>query len=188
MKKDLYSIALVYISLALLPAMCTSGSAQTMAATKTTMFLTVKKPMLGFQISYPSDWNITDNDSVITFRAPKNAALVALSISHIPSKTNFTLEQYTSTEISRIKSVESSKDRHFFNLLESTPNLLSGNPGHKIVFLNGTNADVVHKYKNSIVWTLVDGKIYKVQYTADASNFAAYFSTITDMVNSFQIL
>ena len=188
MKKDLYSIALVYICLALLPAMYTSGSAQTMAATKTTTFLTVKKPMLGFQISYPSDWNITDNDSVIIFRAPRNAALVTLSISHIPSKNNFTLEQYSSTEISRIKLVESSKDGHFFNLLESTPNLLSGNPGHKIVFLNGTNADAVHKHKNSIVWTLVDGKIYQVQYTAEASNFPAYYSTVIDMINSFQIL
>jgi hypothetical protein len=188
MKKGLQWIALVYICIALLPAMYTNGSAQTMAASKTTTFLTVKKPMLGFQISYPSDWNITDNDFIITFRAPKNAALVTLSISHIPSDTNFTLEQYSSTEISRIKLIETSKDGHFFNLLESTPNLLSGNPGHKIVFLNGTNADPVHKYKNSIVWTLADGKIYQVQYSAETSKFPAYYSTVIDMVNSFQIL
>jgi hypothetical protein len=188
MKKALYFIALVYICLVLLSVMYKNGSAQTMAVTKTTTFLTVKKPMLGFQISYPSDWNITDNDSVINFRAPKNAALVTFSVSHIPSKTNLTLEQYSSNEISRIKSVESRKAVPFFKLLESTPNLMSGNPGHKIVFLNGTNADAIHKYKISVVWTIIDGKIYQVRYTAEMSNFPTYYSTVIDMVNSFQIL
>jgi hypothetical protein len=27
--------------------------------------------MLGFKISYPPDWNLTDNDFVISFRTPQ---------------------------------------------------------------------------------------------------------------------
>jgi hypothetical protein len=32
---------------------------------ETKPFLTVEKPMLGFKISYPPDWNLTDNDFVM---------------------------------------------------------------------------------------------------------------------------
>ena len=45
-------------------------------------FLTVEKPTLGFKISYPYDWNITDNDFLISFRAPRNAAFVTFSITN----------------------------------------------------------------------------------------------------------
>src|SRR6187200_703406 len=64
-------------------------------------FLTVEKPMLGFKISYPSDWNITDNDFVISFKASNNAANVTLSIMNLSSysKANLTLEQYSVNEI-----------------------------------------------------------------------------------------
>src|ERR1051325_8607162 len=48
-------------------------------------FLTVEKPILGFEISYPSDWNITDNDFIISFKAPNNTALVTLSITNLSS-------------------------------------------------------------------------------------------------------
>jgi hypothetical protein len=35
----------------------------------------VEKPMLGFKISYPYNWNITDNDFLITFKAPQKQLL-----------------------------------------------------------------------------------------------------------------
>jgi hypothetical protein len=41
--------------------------------------------MLGFKISYPYNWNITDNDFVITFKAPQNAANVTFSITNLTS-------------------------------------------------------------------------------------------------------
>jgi hypothetical protein len=61
----------------------------------------VEKPMLGFKISYPSDWNITDKDFIISFKAPNNAALVTLSITNLSSysKANLSLEQYSLDEI-----------------------------------------------------------------------------------------
>ena len=99
-------------------------------------FLTVEKPTLGFKISYPYNWNITDNDFLITFKAPQNTATVTFSISNLTSKANLTLEQYSSNEINNIKSVESKKAGNVIKFLESKPHLLSGQPGYGIVFLN----------------------------------------------------
>jgi hypothetical protein len=155
--------------------------------------LTLEKPMLGFKISYPSDWNITDNDFVISFKAPQNAALVMLSISNLTpssssSKANPTLEQYSSNEINNIKSVESKRVGNFFKLLESTPYLLSGEPGHEIVFLNGTNADTNHNYKTSIIWTIVDSKVYQIRYSAKVSEYSNYIPIVIDIIDSFELL
>jgi hypothetical protein len=144
--------------------------------------------MLGFKISYPYNWNITDNDFVISFSSPQNAANVTFSITNFTSisKANLTLEQYSSNEINNIKSVESKKAGKFFKLLESKPHLLSGQPGHDIVFLNGTNADTT--YKTLLVWSIVDGKIYQIRYSAKVSEYSNYIETVFYMIDSFRLL
>jgi hypothetical protein len=151
-------------------------------------FLTVEKPMLGFKISYPYNWNITDNDFLISFSSPQNAANVTFSITNLTSysKANITLEQYSSNEINNIKSVESNKAGNLFKILESKPHLLSGQPGHDVVFLNGTNADTT--YKALLVWSIVDGKIYQIRYTAQASEYSKYIQTVFYMIDSFRLL
>ena len=161
------------------------------ATTAAKPFLTLEKPMLGFKISYPSDWNITDNDFVISFRAPQNAALVILSITNLPSsssKTNLTLQQYSSNEINTIKSIESKRVGNFFKVIESTSYLLSGEPGHEIVLLNGTSADPTHNYKTSIIWTIVDSKVYQIRYSAKVFEYSNYIPTVIDMIDSFELL
>jgi hypothetical protein len=151
-------------------------------------FLTVEKPMLGFKISYPYNWNITDNDILISFSSPQNAANVTFSITNLASysKANITLEQYSSNEIDNIKSVESKKAGNLFKILESKPHLLSGQPGHDVVFLNGTNADTT--YKALLVWSIVDGKIYQIRYSARVSEYPNYIETVLYMIDSFRLL
>jgi PsbP-like protein len=171
-----------------------NGISESMASTTTLEpkhFSTVEKPMLGFKISYPSDWNITDNDFVTSFKAPSNAALVIFSITNLTSytKENLTLEQYSSNEINTIKSVESKKVGNFFKLIESKPYLLSGQPGHEIAFLNGTSADIIHNYKKTLlVWTIVDGKVYQIRYSAEVSEYSNYIPTVFYMIDSFRLL
>jgi hypothetical protein len=162
-----------------------SSSSSTLQSTH---FLTVQKPMLGFQISYPYNWNITDKDFVISFKAPQNAAIVTFSITNLTSysKVNLTLEQYSSNEINNIKSVESKKAGNFFKLLESKPHLLSGQPGYDIVFLNGINPDMT--YKTLLVWSIVDGKIYQIKYSAKVSEYPNYIGTVFYMIDSFRLL
>ena len=115
-----------------------SSSSSSSTALESKHFLTVEKPTLGFKISYPYNWNIIDNDFLITFKAPQNAATVTFSISNLTSysRANLTLEQYSSNEINNIKSVESKKAGNVIKFLESKPHLLSGQPGYGIVFLN----------------------------------------------------
>jgi hypothetical protein len=168
-----------------------ASEASTTATLEPKHFLTVEKPILGFKISYPSDWNITDNDFVISFRAPHNSALVTFTITNLTSysKANLTLEQYSSNEISNIKSIESKKVGNFFKLIDSKPYLLSGQPGHGIVFLNGTGADTTHdSTKTLLAWSIVDGKVYQIKYSAKLSEYSNYIQTVFYMIDSFRLL
>jgi hypothetical protein len=101
-----YLLLLLSLDLKISAQKMTTSSSTT---TETIPFLTVEKPTLGFRISYPSDWNITDNDLVISFIAPHNTALVTFPITNLSSKANLTLEQYSSNEINTIKLIESKK-------------------------------------------------------------------------------
>ena len=177
----------------LLLALINNGAseASTTATLEPKHFLTVEKPMLGFKISYPSDWNITDNDFVISFKAPSNTVLVTFTITNLTSysKTNLTLEQYSSNEINNDKSIENKRVGNFFKLIDSKPYLLSGQPGHEIVFLNGTGADTTHDYtKTLLAWSIVDGKVYQIKYSAKLSEYSNYIQTVFHMIDSFRLL
>jgi PsbP-like protein len=185
---------IILLSSSLFPAIVNNDGKSNAIAQTTRLepkrFLTVEKPTLGFKISYPYNWNITDNDFVISFTAPQHAALLTFSITnstYIP-KANLTLEQYSSNTINTIKSVESKKAGNFFELVESKPYLLSGQPGHEIAFLNGTNVDAIHNYKTLLVWSIVDGKIYHIRYTSQASEYSNYVQTVFYMIDSFRLL
>jgi hypothetical protein len=176
----------------LLLALIANGAseASTTATLEPKHFLTVEKPMLGFKISYPSDWNITDNDFLISFIAPQHAAFVTFSITNLSSysKGNLTLEQFSSNEINNIKSVESKKAGNF-KILESKPHLLSGQSGHDIVFLNGTSGDTPDNYtKTLLVWSIVDDKVYQIRYSAKLSEYSNYIQTVFYMIDSFRLL
>jgi hypothetical protein len=165
--------------------------APTTSSSEAKLFLTVEKPMLGFKISYPSDWNITDNDFIISFKAPNNTAVVTFSITNLSSysKANLTLEQYSSNEINAIKSGENKKIGNSFELVESKPYLLSGQPGHEILFLNGTSTETVHNYeKTLLIWSIVDGKIYQIRYSAKVSEYSNYIQTVFYMIDSLMLL
>ena len=147
--------------------------------------------MLGFKISYPSDWNITDNDFIIFFKAPNNTALVTLSITNLSSysKANLTLEQYSLNETNTIKSAETRRMGNFFKLIESKPYLLSGQPGHEILFLNGTSTDTTHDYtKTLLAWSIVEGKVYQIKFSAKESEYSNFIHTVFYMIDSFRLL
>jgi hypothetical protein len=93
-----------------------------------------------FRVSYPSDWNITsDNDSISIIKAPNDKAMLTISVTNLSSKTNITLNQYSEKEINGTDSLARDKKINI-RILESIPYLLSGNAGHKIVYLDGTRS------------------------------------------------
>lgn len=101
--------------------------------------------------------------------APQHAALVTFSTTNLTTipKANFSLYHYSSNEINTIKSAENKRVGNFFKLMESRPYLLSGEPGHEILFLNGTNMDTTHNYtKTLLVSSIVRSKVYQIRYSA----------------------
>jgi hypothetical protein len=202
MKAEIYFLPRRYLlsiiilsSPVLLSASVNNGGKSNAIAQTTTLepkqFLTLEKPILGFKLSYPYNWNITDNDFIIIFRAPGNSAFITFTITNLTSysNSNLTLEQYSSNEINTIKSVQSTKVGNFFKIIESKPYLLSGQLGHEIVFLNGTNVDAIQNYtKTLLVWSIVDGKIYHIRYTAQASEYSKYIQTAFYVIDSFRLL
>jgi len=180
---------IILLSSSLFPAIVNNDGKSNAIAQTTRLepkrFLTVEKPTLGFKISYPYNWNITDNDFVISFKAPSNTVLVTFTITNLTyySKTNLTLEQYSSNEI------ESKRVGNFFKLIDSKPYLLSGQPGHEIVFLNGTSGDTADNYtKTLLIWSIVDDKVYQIRYSAKLSEYSNYIQTVFYMIDSFRLL
>ena len=149
-----------------------------------------------FRVSYPSDWNITsDNDSISIIKAPNDKAMLTISVTNLSSKTNITLNQYSEKEIKDIDSLAKDK-RINIRILESIPYLLSGNAGHKIVYLDGTQsiesstANAVHDnyYKTVVAWTIAGDRIYKILCSTDESRYPMYTNVFTDIMNSFELL
>jgi hypothetical protein len=186
MRRILYVSAIASIYIVLLISIMDNRIIAEINTTQATTspFRTVKIPILRFKISYPSDWGVTVNGTIIYFRSPNNAARVILTV----NDTSLNLEQYTSHQINMIKTDKTKNAGVIFKFLESSSYLLSGNPGHKIVFMNGTKTDTEHDYKDGIVWTIVDGKIYQIRYTVEFSKYSNYASMILEMINSFEIL
>ena len=68
----------------------------------------------------------------------------------------------------------------------SQSHLLSGQSGYEIVFLNGTNTHLT--YKTLLVWSLVDGTIYQIRYSAKVYEYSNYIETVFYMIDSFSLL
>jgi hypothetical protein len=117
--------------------------------------------------------------------APQYGAFVTFSITNLTyvPKANLTLEQFSLNEINATKSVGSKKAGNFFKLIESKPYLLSGQPGHEILFLSGTSADIAHIYKTLMVWAIVDDKVYQIRYSAQASEYSNYTPIVFYMID-----
>jgi hypothetical protein len=148
-----------------------------------------------YRVSYPSNWNVTyDNDSISIIRSPNHQAIITISVTDLSSKTNYTLNRYSEQEINDINS--SARDRKFnLEVIESSPYLLSGNTGHKIIYVNGTRSggnsasEVSGSSSKTIVaWTITDDRIYRISCTTNESQYPMYANIFTDIINSFELL
>jgi hypothetical protein len=121
--------------------------------------------------------------------------MLTISVTNLSSKAYITLNQYSEKEIKDIDSLARDKMINI-RILESIPYLLSGNAGHKIVYLDGTRSiesstpNAVHDnyYKTVVAWTIAGGRIYKILCSTDASRYPIYANVFTDIMNSFELL
>lgn len=172
-------------------------NAQTNAAISSVInpvFFTMEK-LHRFRISYPSDWNITyDNDSISIIKAPRDKAMLIVSVMNLSPETNITLNHYSEKEINDINGLARDKKINI-KFLESIPYLLSGNPGHKIVYLNETQTigssalDIVPIYYETIAaWTVVGDRIYRISCSTEESSYPMLALAFSTILNSFELL
>jgi hypothetical protein len=76
---------------------------------------------------------------------------------------------------------------NFIEIESNTNSYLSGHNAYKLIYTyTETNSDM--KMKAMEIGTIVDNKVYYIEYQAEESEFDKYLSNIDYWINSFQIL
>lgn len=159
----------------------------------TTSFRSQRFPAYGFEIQYPSSWNITDEynrtgtwNSVVTL-VPRELPLPeppdtidATALSVLVGTTSKSLNQIVA-QLDRWLSWEGNP---FFNIEEVSPARLSGYAASKIVFTfkGGTTDTTILQVlsKNSDI-------LYNITYASKSSQYLEYLPEVERIIESFKI-
>lgn len=158
-----------------------------------TVYLNYSDKDLGFNIQYPSDWTIDNQNSqfstVVGFKSPDNDASVDIRI--------FPKGDYKSLKDYGDKSFKEDKDITLLNYYRNSSTLLSGKPAVKAIYLTTYNPSLFENafgYKSStskgmMISTMVPDKksIYAIAYFANGDDFNDFRPVIEKMVDSFKI-
>src|SRR5665647_921200 len=130
-----------------------------------------------FTIQYPSDWKnatlrttFSDSFSVLSGGTSVTAMSMNMSVGSLSSYSN-----------SRIETLKSNSN---YTLIESGNTTLAGNPAYKAVYTLNYEG-ISGKLKE--IWTIKEGKIYSITYTATPGNYDTNVETAQKMIDSFQI-
>jgi eukaryotic-like serine/threonine-protein kinase len=155
----------------------------------TTPLLTFQNSTLGIKIQYPSNWNKIDHShnasipvGAVKFVPPqeKNVNVLVNVNQGIPK--NATLERFIIGDLTFIK------NRFInFQLLESRPSSLAGNPAHILVFQYSNFLPQLNTLKAMTIVTVKGDKAYSLSYDAEMSKYNTYLPSVQKMINSTQI-
>jgi hypothetical protein len=157
-------------------------------------FLTYENTTYGIRIQYPVIWQVgepnqTSQDNVktiVAFRSPKDrisdtiAESVIIGVENLPPEENISLDAYSTLQIAGL--TQFSTD---FDLEQSTPIVLAGSPGHKIVYSETVQQ---HPIKTMQVWTIKDNKAYIISFAGEEAKLSNYLPTIQKMIDSFEFI
>jgi eukaryotic-like serine/threonine-protein kinase len=157
--------------------------------------LTYKNFTYGIVIQYPSDWITDERD----YHSDRNRSKVVGFLS--PSETNpgefedrllievhelrpsMDLDDYSHNRIDNIRSKISKPSS--FTLIDSSPCVLAGNIGKKIVYrTKSPNEDQI---KTIEVLTIKDDKSYIIIYAAASLKYDSYLPIIEKMIETLEI-
>jgi hypothetical protein len=141
----------------------------------------------GFEMKYPSEWEIEEDPSVSvavmlfsglegeddTF--VENANVVVQDL----AGTGITLDDYTSLNLEQLDTVITGYEE-----VSQGPATLSGNDAHRLVY-TGIQGKLNLKFMQ--VWTIKDEKAYIFTYVASEDKYDKYLSDVEKMVESFKI-
>jgi eukaryotic-like serine/threonine-protein kinase len=151
-------------------------------------FLTYDNPTHGIKMQYPADWTIStaglqSYSGIAGFYSPLQnltdvlASRVALSITSYSA--NVSLEEYTNMTLTQMK-------QQGLEVNESSSIEVAGSPGYRIIFsLPPQNVPVSLSVLQ--VWTVINNKVYQLDYSADSSEFQNNLPLVEQMLDSLQI-
>lgn len=143
-------------------------------------FVPYSNPIFGIRTEYPADWGILDlsfllnNSADIDFYPlddTSGSKHVRIQVETLLPAQNMTLERYSEAKINSVEG----------QIVESNSTALAGLSAHEIVY---TNLGI----KTMQVWTIKDGRVYSVTYTAEEEDFEDDLPVAKRMKESFQII
>jgi len=170
----------------------TSGPSPTTTPTPTysapTNFMTYENSDYGFSIKYPPTWERVGEQGIsepsggskpiVAFQLPTHNALEWVAVSVVPSLGSVTLKEMTQANLNAAQKFPN------YNLIDSGPTTLAGNPAQKIVFTATTDQ---HDLEILMMWTMSNGSEYMITYKAYPHNYDTYLGTAQQMIDSFNI-
>jgi hypothetical protein len=169
----------------------------TTTATNTSI-LEYINPVFGFRMQYPSNWTVIEseynpaaNNTVVGFFAQSKTAselgnISGVSGSFVPyldvytfDSKNFSLSRIVNSTISNLQPQEN------FVIYESRPEVFGGNLSGHVLLYDTIIGDGEH-FRKLQSFTILDGKVFVITYTAQQALFPNYLSAVHKMVESFE--
>jgi len=149
-------------------------------------FQPYENPTLGVKVSYPTQWNQTENQtnrySIVTFVSPQQNGddsvqeKFLLRINNEP--TNMTLDEYT-------KNInESVQNNSNFQVTNTNSTVLANNPASSVT---GILKEGDKNLKVLDEWTINDGKVYRIVFYSDPGRPDSFEPLIQKILESFSI-
>jgi tetratricopeptide (TPR) repeat protein len=151
-----------------------------------------------FKIPYPSDWKVVEDDVLrqVRFYSPvgimpnasvydREKSMIEFAITNVGNasqihQTGLSLEEFTKMMINDTK-----QDSLGFNLYESDPITIDGNPAYKITY-SYFNTKYKSAWKDTTIITMFDDKVYFLEYHGEITRYEQYLPIVKSMINSFQ--
>lgn len=175
-----------------------SLSSTNTTTTTNTSILEYINPVFGFSMQYPSSWtaieseyNPAANNTVVGFFAQSKTAselgnISGVSGSFVPyldvytfDSKNFSLGRIVNSTISNLQPQEN------FVVHESRPEVFGGNLSGHVLLYDTIIGDGEH-FRKLQAFTILDGKVFVITYTAQQALFPLYLSAVHKMVESFE--
>ena len=149
-------------------------------------FQPYENPTLGVKVSYPTQWNQTENQtnrySIVTFVSPQQNGddsvqeKFLLRINNEP--TNMTLDEYT-------KNInESVQNNSNFQVTNTNSTVLANNPASSVTGILKEGDKNLQVFDE---WTIKDGKVYRIVFYSDPGKADSFEPLIQKILESFSI-
>lgn len=138
-----------------------------------------------FKIKYPKTWELRENAEGVAavFVSPRETPLdtysenVSIVVQELKGRI-IPLGEYTQEAIYQL--TNTFKD---IQVIESSPVLLSGKSAHKFEYVIKGNLEI----KIMHIWTLQNKAAYQITFGCDVDRCKDYMTTVSEMINSFEL-